>query len=92
MIFQEMCIRDRSIPGTINLESTLSYLGLGLGIDTPSLCLDVYKRQVSKEAVRAYGGRKTHAQPARGLSDPGRDLCTFHAGQRGYDAAGLRCV
>lgn len=26
-----------SIPGTITLESTLSYLGLGLGIDTPSL-------------------------------------------------------
>lgn len=26
-----------SIPGTIALESTLSYLGLGLGIDTPSL-------------------------------------------------------
>ena len=44
---------------------------------------------VSKEAVRAYEGRKTQAHPARGLSDPGRDLCTFHAGQRGYDAAGL---
>lgn len=28
-----------SIPSTINLESTLSYLGLGLGIDTPSLGL-----------------------------------------------------
>ncbi len=28
-----------SIPMTINLESTLSYLGLGLGIDTPSLGL-----------------------------------------------------
>ena len=28
-----------SIPATINLESTLSYLGLGLGIDTPSLGL-----------------------------------------------------
>ena len=26
-----------SIPGTISLETTLSYLGLGLGIDTPSL-------------------------------------------------------
>lgn len=26
-----------SIPSTISLESTLSYLGLGLGIDTPSL-------------------------------------------------------
>ena len=26
-----------SIPGTISLESTLSYLGIGLGIDTPSL-------------------------------------------------------
>lgn len=26
-----------SIPGTIALESTLSYLGIGLGIDTPSL-------------------------------------------------------
>lgn len=26
-----------SIPATISLESTLSYLGLGLGIDTPSL-------------------------------------------------------
>ena len=44
---------------------------------------------VSKEAVRAYEGRKTQAHPARGLSDPGRDLCTFHAGQRDYDAAGL---
>ena len=29
----------QSIPATINLESTLSYLGLGLGIDTPSLGL-----------------------------------------------------
>ncbi len=28
-----------SIPSTINLESTLSYLGLGLGADTPSLGL-----------------------------------------------------
>lgn len=28
-----------SIPGTIGLESTLSYLGLGLGADTPSLGL-----------------------------------------------------
>lgn len=26
-----------SIPGTISLESTLSYLGIGLGIETPSL-------------------------------------------------------
>ncbi len=26
-----------SIPGTIGLESTLSYLGVGLGLDTPSL-------------------------------------------------------
>ena len=26
-----------SIPSTIAMESTLSYLGLGLGIDTPSL-------------------------------------------------------
>ncbi len=26
-----------SIPGTIGMETTLSYLGLGLGIDTPSL-------------------------------------------------------
>ena len=26
-----------SIPATINLESTLSYLGIGLGIETPSL-------------------------------------------------------
>ena len=32
-----------SIPGTINLESTLSYLGLGLGIDTPSLGLILSK-------------------------------------------------
>ena len=30
-------------PGTINLESTLSYLGLGLGIDTPSLGLILSK-------------------------------------------------
>ena len=29
----------QSIPATINLESTLSYLGLGLGIETPSLGL-----------------------------------------------------
>ena len=29
----------QSIPATINPESTLSYLGLGLGIDTPSLGL-----------------------------------------------------
>ena len=36
-----MCIRDS--PGTINLESTLSYLGLGLGIDTPSLGLILSK-------------------------------------------------
>ena len=28
-----------SIPGTISLESTLSYLGLGLGFETPSLGL-----------------------------------------------------
>jgi len=28
-----------SIPGTIALESTLSYLGLGMGVDTPSLGL-----------------------------------------------------
>ena len=28
-----------SIPGTISLESTLSYLGLGLGVSTPSLGL-----------------------------------------------------
>jgi oligopeptide transport system permease protein len=28
-----------SIPNTIAMESTLSYLGLGLGIDTPSLGL-----------------------------------------------------
>ena len=28
-----------SIPGTIGLESTLSYLGLGLGAETPSLGL-----------------------------------------------------
>ena len=28
-----------NIPYTINMESTLSYLGLGLGIDTPSLGL-----------------------------------------------------
>ena len=26
-----------SIPGTISMETTLSYLGLGLGVDTPSL-------------------------------------------------------
>ena len=32
-----------SIPGTINLESTLSYLGIGLGIETPSLGLILSK-------------------------------------------------
>ena len=32
-----------SIPATINLESTLSYLGIGLGIDTPSLGLILSK-------------------------------------------------
>ena len=32
-----------SIPATINLESTLSYLGIGLGIETPSLGLILSK-------------------------------------------------
>lgn len=32
-----------SIPATINLESTLSYLGLGLGVETPSLGLILSK-------------------------------------------------
>ena len=35
--------REYNLAGTINLESTLSYLGLGLGIDTPSLGLILSK-------------------------------------------------
>ena len=40
VIILQMALR---IPATINLESTLSYLGLGLGIDTPSLGLILSK-------------------------------------------------
>jgi len=35
-----------SIPGTIAMESTLSFLGLGLGIDTPSLGLLLQKARM----------------------------------------------